>query len=169
MILTILKITSRLLPARKAYAHCDIPCGIYDPYPSQIAAHSVIRMTGMINDLQASSDNAPFEERKKIIHQISRLTHVKEEHAEIVKHEVRVIWGDYFKPEMLKDNKNVHELVFSIMKLASKTKQEINIDAANELLAKAQEFAEVFWKSKKRETVRIASSYPTGGELVVPK
>jgi len=126
-------------------------------------------MTIMINDLQASSDNAPFEERKKIIHQIARLTKVKEEHAEIVKHEIIVIWGDYFKPEMLKDNKNMHELVFNIMKLASKAKQEINIDASLELLSKVHQFAEIFWKSKKRETVRVASSYPTAGELVVPK
>jgi nickel superoxide dismutase len=163
------EIFSKLLPSNIAYAHCDIPCGIYDPYPAQIAAHSVIRMTMLLSEMHLENENPSFEERKKIIHQISRLTKVKEDHAELLKHEVRVIWGDYFKPEMLKENKNIHELVFSIMKLASIVRQEINPDAANQLLAKVQEFAEIFWKTKKRETIRIASSYPTGGELVVPK
>ena len=57
----------KILPQTIAYAHCDIPCGIYDPHAAQMAAHTVIRMTNLINDLRASSDNAPFEERKKII------------------------------------------------------------------------------------------------------
>jgi nickel superoxide dismutase len=159
----------KLLPTQPAYAHCDIPCGIYDPHNAQVAAHSVIRMTQMINDVTASSDNAPFDERKKIIHQITRLTKVKEEHAEIVKHEVRVIWGDYFKPEMLKEHPGLHDLVFNIMKLASKARQEINKEASAELLLKVQEFSEIFWKTKNRETVHVPSGYPTEGEIVVPK
>lgn len=158
-----------LLPSTPVYAHCDIPCGIYDPHAAQLAAHTVIRMTQMINDLTASSDNAPFEERKKIISQVSRLTHVKEEHSEIVKHEVRVIWADYFKPEQLEKFPGLNDKVFQIMKLASKTKQEINIDAANELLIKVQEFAEIFYKSKNLEPVRIPSGFPTEGEIVSHK
>jgi nickel superoxide dismutase len=167
MLRTIIRRAANFLPAQTAYAHCDIPCGIYDPYPAQIAAHSIIRMTSMIQDLHAHDDSP--EEQKKMIHQLTRLTKVKEDHADILKHEIAVIWGDYFKPEMLAEHKNVHELVFSIMKLASKTRQEINLESAKELLTKVQEFAEIFWKTKKRLSVRIASPYPTGGELVVPK
>jgi nickel superoxide dismutase len=158
-----------LMPVHTAYAHCDIPCGIYDPHTAQVAAHTVIRMTGMLNDLEASSDNAPFEERKKIIHQVARLTKVKEEHAELLKHEVRVIWGDYFKPEHLKDYPDLHEKVFSIMKLASKARQSIDMESAQKLLTAVQEFAEIFWKTKNRETVRVPSGYPTEGEIVLPK
>lgn len=165
----IFSLFSKAIPTQNVYAHCDIPCGIYDPHEAQVAAHTVIRMTGLINDLTASSDNAPFEERKKIIHQIARYTKVKEDHAEKVKHEVRVIWGDYFKPEMLKDYPNLHELVFAIMKIASKARQEIDMEASLDLLAKVQEFAEIFWKTKNRETTRVASGYPTGGEMVLPK
>ncbi len=168
MIQRILFAIAKILPSQTAYAHCDIPCGIYDPYPAQIAAHSIIRMTSMIADLHSHDDNS-VEENKKMMHQMVRLTKVKEEHADILKHEIAVIWGDYFKPETLAEQKHVHELVFSIMKLASRTRQEINMEAANELLAKVQEFAEIFWKTKKRAYARIASPYPTGGELVVPK
>lgn len=160
---------TRLLPTKPVFAHCDIPCGIYDPHEMQMAAHTVLRMTRMISDIQASSENPPVEERKKIIHDISRLTKVKEEHAELIKHEVRVIWGDYFKPEHLKDYPDLHELVFKIMKLASKTKQEVNPETAKELLENTQKFAEIFYKTKGLEVMRIPSDYPTEGEIVSHK
>src|SRR3990167_4934892 len=117
----------KLLPVKTIYAHCDIPCGIYDPHEAQVAAHTVIRMTQLIEETKASSDNAPFDERKKIIHQISRLTKVKEEHAEKVKNEVRIIWGDYFKSEHLAKFPNLHDQVFEIMKLASRVKQSVDM------------------------------------------
>src|SRR3989344_259801 len=101
MIKTLLKMLDRISPPGPIYAHCDIPCGIYDPHTAQMAAHTVIRMANMINDLKASKPEPDFDERKKIISQISRLTKVKEEHAEIVKSEVRIIWADYFKSEHL--------------------------------------------------------------------
>ena len=159
----------RFLPSRPVYAHCDIPCGIYDPHVDQMVAHTVIRMTNFINDLHASSDNAPFEERKKIISQVSRLTKVKEEHAEIVKHEITILWGDYFKEEHLKEFPELHDLVWKTLKLASKCKQNIDLEAANELLKNVQEIAEIFWKTKKLEPVRIPSGYPTEGEVVSHK
>lgn len=155
-----------LMPEKIAYAHCDIPCGIYDPHQMQLAAHTVIRMTSMINDLKVS-ENPPFEERKKIIHQIARLTKVKEEHAELVKHELRVLWGDYFKEEHLKDYPDLHTLVFKTLKLASKARQEVNMDAANELLANTQQIAEIFYKTKGVSPVRVKSVYPTGLEIVL--
>ena len=157
-----------LIPKQTAYAHCDIPCGIYDPYMAQLASHTVIRMVHLINDIQATSDNPPFEERKKIISQVARLTHIKEEHVELVKKEVRILWGDYFKEEHVKKFPHLHELVFKTMKLASIARQEVNLEAANELLAKVQEIAEIFWKTKNRKTVRVSSLYPSEGEMVLP-
>lgn len=159
----------KLLPTKSVYAHCDIPCGIYDPHVAQMAAHTVIRTTKLINDLTASSDNAPFEERKKIIHDLARLTKVKEEHAEIVKHEIEILWGDYFKEEHLKDYPELHDLVWKTLKLASKAKQNIDLEAAKELLANTQKIAEIFWKTKGMEPVRIPSGYPTEGEMVIHK
>lgn len=155
---------SKILPAYPAYAHCDLPCGIYDPHQAQLAAHTVVRMVGILNEAHAEEGND-----KKLMHDIVRATKIKEDHAEIVKHEIRVLWGDYFKPEHLEQYPQLHELVFSIMKAASKARQNIDIDAANQLLSKVQEFAEIFWKTKNRETVRVASGYPTGGEMVLPK
>ena len=162
-------LVSKILPTQIAYGHCDIPCGIYDPHQAQLAAHSVIRMTNMINELKVSGDNPSFDERKKIISQISRLTKVKEEHAELVKHEIRVLWGDYFKEEHLKTYPNLHNLVFKTMKLASKARQEINIEVAKELLETVQKIAEIFFKTKQLQPIKVKSPYPTGLTIVLHK
>lgn len=123
----------------------------------------------MIIDLEASSKEPSFGERKRIISQVARLTKVKEEHAELVKHQVRVIWGDYFKPEHLEKHKDLHNLVFKIMKQASSTRQSVDIKASEELLSSVQKFAEIFWETKGIKTERVKSSYPTEGTVVLPK
>jgi len=169
MISTFLRLIDRIFPPKSIYAHCDIPCGIYDPHLAQVAAHTVIRMTNMIKSLEASSENPDFEERKKIISQISRLTAVKEEHAELVKHEIRILWGDYFKPVFVKEYPNLHELVSETMRLASTSKQELDEQAANNLLESVQKIAEVFWKTKGVDTVKVKTTYPSEKEIVVPK
>lgn len=165
----LLRFIDKVFTPQSVYAHCDIPCGIYDPHETQMAAHTIIRMTGMIGDLQASSDNPEFDEREKIISQIARLTKVKEDHAELVKQQVRIIWGDYFKGEHLKKHKNLHDLVFNIMKQASKVRQEVNLEEAQLLLSSVQKFAEIFWETKGRKTIRVKSGYPGEGELVLPR
>lgn len=165
----ILRFIDKIFVPAIAYAHCDVPCGIYDPHEAQMAAHTVLRMTQMIDDLQASKPEPEFAERKRIISQIARLTKVKEEHAEIVKHQIRIIWGDYIKPEHLAKHKGLHDLVFTIMKQASKARQNVDLQASQELLAQVQKFAEIFWQSKERSTQRVKSGYPTEGEIVIPK
>jgi nickel superoxide dismutase len=159
MIKTLLKTIDRFSPPRPIYAHCDIPCGIYDPHLAQLAAHTVIRMTNLIDAL-------PDEDSKEREHKLVRLTAIKEKHAELVKKEIRVIWGDYFKSEHLDKYPKLHELVFNIMKLASKARQEINLEASQQLLARVQEFAEIFFKTKGVEPIRIKTIYPTEGEIV---
>ena len=150
-----------LFPLKTAYAHCDIPCGVYDPNPAQIAAHTVIRMTKLITELEGDT--------RETEHKLVRYTNVKEENAEIVKHEVVVLWGDYFKEEHLKEYPQLTEAVFHTLKLASKTKQEISMDAAKDLLDHVHEIAEIFYKTKGVETKKIKAYYPTEGDLVVPK
>lgn len=167
--MNVLRLVDKVFPPQTVFAHCDVPCGIYDPHQAQMAAHTVLRMTNMIDELQASSPEPPFEERKRIISQISRLTKVKEEHAELVKHEVRIIWGDYLKDEHIRQHKTIHQLVFKIMKQASVARQNVDIKAANELLGMVQMFAEIFWETKGRKVQRVKSGYPTEGEVVLPK
>ncbi len=147
-----------------AYAHCDIPCGIYDPYAAQLAAHTVVRMDMLIADVMKGGAQGA-EDRNKLVRYVS----VKEQHAEIVKHEVAVIWGDYMKPEHAQSNPGLQELVWSTLKLAGKAKQSADIKDADALLESVQKFAEVFWKTKNVQTVRVKSFYPTERTIVYPK
>jgi nickel superoxide dismutase len=155
-------------PPRTVYAHCDIPCGIYDPHEAQIAALTVLRMDQLIGELAHPAADAKLEERATYVSKMSRYTAVKEQHAERAKHEVRVIWGDYFTPDHAKQFPQAHELVWKIMKQASKARQGTNVADAQELLKLVQEFAEVFWQTKGAKTRRQPSLQKSGGEIVVP-
>lgn len=142
----------------RAKAHCDIPCGIYDPITAQIAALTVIRMI----DLMTNPDvEPPFNS-------MARYVAVKEEHAIKCKEEIRIIWGDYFKPELVARHPGLHELVHKIMQLGSKCKQTVNRATAMDLLEAVNEFAAIFWETKGIATRRAKSPYAPGEEVVYP-
>lgn len=162
------KIMNQLFPARVAYAHCDIPCGIYDPHLAQIAALTTIRMNQLIQDLPKPGPNASAEEVETHDAKLSRYISVKEDHAELCKHELRILWGDYFKPEHVQQYPNLHTLFWEAMKLASKVRQEVSLQGAQDLLARTHEIAEVFWKTKGAEPRKQPSLQTAGGELVYP-
>ena len=166
-----LRLLDRAIEPETAHAHCDIPCGIYDPHLAQIGALTCIRMNQLIADLSApgGAGGPPSkEDRDKYVNSLARYITVKEEHAELVKREVRIIWGDYFKPEHLEKHKDLHATVFNIMKLGSKVRQNVDMQAAQDLLAEVQKFAEAFWDTKDAKTQRVPSRQAVGGELVVP-
>ncbi|WP_072680762.1 superoxide dismutase, Ni [Arcobacter sp. LA11] len=142
-------------------AHCDVPCGIYDPIAAQIAALSVIRMVDLMEGLE-KSDSLDY------INTISRHVAVKEEEAEKVKHEVRIIWGDFIKPPMVEKYPNVHALVHNIMALGSANRQHVSRDKAVALLNAVNEFAEIFWALKEVPTKKVKANYLPGEEIVVP-
>src|SRR3954452_20969403 len=93
-----LSILDRIRAPRTAHAHCDIPCGIYDPHSAQLAALTVVRMVQLIQGLQSPAEAGGKEAWDTYGMQISRYTAVKEEHAKICEHEIIVLWTDYFKP-----------------------------------------------------------------------
>jgi nickel superoxide dismutase len=155
---------NRLLPAEEASAHCDIPCGIYDPHYAQVAALSVVRMNQLIAALEPPAMEKAA--RDDYMHKLSRYTAVKESHAELVKHEIRIITGDFFKEDNTPPD--LFPLVNKIMKTASKARQNIDAAAADELLGLVNQYAEAFWKAKGVETKKVSSNQAAGGEFVVP-
>lgn len=163
-----LRLVDRLSPPETVHAHCDIPCGIYDPHLAQIAAHTVVRMHQLIADLAHPEPGSSKEEHDKYLNSFSRYVAVKEEHAELCKHEVRVIWGDYFKPDHLEEHPDLHSVVWNIMKLGSKVRQNVDMQAAQDLLAEVQKFAEIFWATKGASVQRQPSRQAVGGESVYP-
>jgi len=132
-----------LAPKTTVRAHCDVPCGIYDPAGAVLAARTVARMVELIGQIDPAS-NAVADKNK-----FARCVTVKEQHAELVKHEVQVIWSEYFKPEHLEANPDLHTKVWNVLKLASKNKQNVDAEAAAQLEAAVKEFSDIFWATKK--------------------
>ena len=145
----------------QAQAHCDIPCGIYDPSTAQIAALTVVRMMDLMADLAGGEEkgNVAFH------NSMERYITVKEEHAEKAKNEIRVIWGDYFKKDK---HPNVDELVHKIMQLGSKVRQTADREAGLAFVAAINEFAEIFWGTKDVKIKKAKAPYAPALEMVYP-
>jgi nickel superoxide dismutase len=136
--------TSWLRPSVVVHAHCDVPCGIYDPSEAVLAARTVARMVELIGKLPEGS--TAFADRNTF----ARCVDVKEQYAEKVKHEVQVIWSDYFKPEHLTAIPNLHTKVWNLLKLAGKCKQGVDAEAAASLEDATKDFADMFWSTQKQ-------------------
>lgn len=121
-----------------AFAHCDIPCGIYDPKPSQIAAATVLKMVQKLKEL-------PKEDWNNFVRMVS----TKEEHAQICKKEVLILWTDYFKPEHFEKYPDLTDKVRTACKLCSENKQNIDEEHAKELVKVVDEIAGIFEETKK--------------------
>jgi nickel superoxide dismutase len=122
----------------EATAHCDLPCGVYDPAQARIEAESV----KAIQEKYQGNEDPVFRTRAILI---------KEQRAELVKHHLWVLWTDYFKPPHFEKYPQLHTLVNEATKLAgaSGTKGELDAAKADELLSKIDEIAEIFWETKK--------------------
>jgi len=146
-------------------AHCDIPCGIYDPHHALIGALTVVRMVDLINDVVKTHGSGSTAE---FINSMARYIAVKEEHAELTKHEVRIIWGDFIKETHMEEYPQLSGLVHKIMQLGSKARQTVDRETALSLLEAVNEFAEIFWQIKGIETKRVKSPYSVSEEIVLP-
>jgi nickel superoxide dismutase len=161
-------IVDRIRPPMPVYAHCDIPCGIYDPHLAQLSALTVLRMDQLIGDLPKPSSSSKPEEMESYSAKLARYMEVKESHAEKVKSELRIIWGDYVTPDHLKQWPDLHDKFWKAMKVASKARQGTALADAQELVKTVQDVAEAFWKTKGVATKRQPSQQKPGGEIVYP-
>ncbi len=138
---------AKFFPIKIAYAHCDIPCGVYDPKPAQMAAESVAKMVEKILTLPKPSneDQSAWFNCKN---NLTRFILVKEQQAEICKREVLILWTDFFKAENLTEFPKLHELVWQTTKLCSANKREVSSDKAKQLQDSVDQIAEIFAKVK---------------------
>lgn len=164
MIYQLLRSLDNTLSFHTVSAHCDVPCGIYDTTPAQIAALSVLRFLNQVAELGDDIAQHPEKQAKLV-----RLVNEKEAHAEKVKHEIRVIWGDYFKGELLEKYPNIHELTHQIMMTGSASKQSLEVANGEKLVDLLNQFAEIFWESKGVATYRAICPYAPKVEVVYPK
>ena len=137
----------RVAPAPVVSAHCDGPCGVYDPASARIAAEAVLSMTRKLVDLHP----ALAADGEGAANTYSRFVAIKEEQAQLVKDELGVLWSDYFKPEHLETHPELHTVFWTAIKAASTTKTEVSVDAAVELLDQIEAIHHLFWSTKGRE------------------
>src|ERR1700678_3339888 len=131
-------LTRLLAPKSVAHAHCDLPCGVYDPAQALIEAQSV----KAIAEKYAANDDPAFRTRCLII---------KEQRSELVKHHLWVLWTDYFKAPHFEKYPQLHTLFNEATKLAGGgggTKASTDPPVAGELRAKIEEISKIFWETK---------------------
>jgi nickel superoxide dismutase len=114
-------VTGIAAPTIVARAHCDLPCGVYDPEQARIEAESCYK----IIEKYAANEDATFR---------TRAIAIKEERAELVKHHLDVLWHDYFKPEHIDKVPNLHDLFWQATKQVSKVKASTDLADAKKLL-----------------------------------
>ncbi len=131
-----------LAPPRVAHAHCDVPCGVYDPDQARIEAESCYK----ILEKYAASTDEQFKLRCVV---------VKEQRADLAKHHIDVLWHDYFKPEHVQRFPNLHELCWQASKQGSKVKQSLDLGEAKKLLELIDQIADIWKKLGGPEQTRL--------------
>ncbi len=121
---------------KSVYAHCDLPCGVYDPAQARIEAESVKAVMDKYS--------ADLHEEDKI-----RAIIIKEQRCELVKHHLWVLWTDYFKPEHLEKYPELHDKFWQATKQAGQCKKTTNPADAKKLLDQIDDIARIFWETKK--------------------
>jgi nickel superoxide dismutase len=154
------KVASKIkdwFPAEEVDAHCDGPCGVYDPASARIAAEAVVSMTKKILALQlpATDDSKAVA---AYMNTASRYITIKEQQAEITKRELLILWTDYFKPPHLEKYPELHDIFWKAAKLCSACKVEVNLENANELIDTIKKIHEIFWATKEREVAWYTAS-----------
>ena len=160
MIYKVLKAIDQKFGVEEAKAHCDVPCGIYDPIVAQINALTVVRMMDLMAALEGEGvayDNS-----------MSRYITVKEEHAEKAKHEIRVIYGDFISDAHIADHPELPGLFHKIMKLGGKARQTADRENGVAFVEAINQFAEIFWAIKGVATKKAKAPYAPALETVYP-
>src|ERR1700722_1335924 len=132
----LLSFADQLRQPRPIHAHCDLPCGVYDPAQARIEAESV---KGCMEKFNGSDDNV-FK---------TRAVTIKEQRAEWVKHHLWVLWTDYFTPAHLEAHPKLHEIFWNATKTAGEAKKTNDTAVADNLLAQIAEIDKIFWETKK--------------------
>ncbi|MDQ4089981.1 MAG: superoxide dismutase, Ni [Actinomycetota bacterium] len=133
---TVLSLIDRFSPPERVHAHCDLPCGVYDPAQARIEAESV----KATQEKYGASDDETFKTRALLI---------KEQRADLCKHHLWVLWTDYFKPPHLEKYPELHQLFWDATKAAGATKSSVDPSTGQKLLDLIAQIDTIFWETKK--------------------
>lgn len=130
-----------------AAAHCDVPCGIYEPSQAKIAVKTCQRMIEQMAAL-AQPDWSDAHAAEHYVQMLGRRVATLETHADRCKHELYTLWSDFFKPEHLSAHPDLHEVFWKATKLCSKVKQDAALVDAQMLCAAVDDIARLFYAAK---------------------
>ncbi len=133
-----------LRPTRVVHAHCDLPCGIYDPAQAKIEAESVKAIQTRYQDPEKFKTKAETVDDYR-----ARCLIIKEERANLVKEHLWVLWTDYFKHELVEKYPKLHELFWKATKEAGLAKKSQDPQQGQGLLDAIAEIDKIFWETKK--------------------
>ena len=139
----IIRIFDSIFKPSPILAHCDVPCGIYKAEPSKTAAETVVKMVEKISALPL--ENPTVEDRNTFV----RCIGVKEQHAELCKREILILWTDFFKAEHLEKWPDLHDKVWKATKLCSENKREVSLEKAQALLGAVEDIGKMLESAQK--------------------
>ena len=150
MLKTILDALDAVHPATAVEAHCDGPCGIYDPASARVAGEAVRSMTKKILSLTPpdASDGAAMA---AYLNTLSRYVAIKEEEAQTCKDQLLILWTDFFKPQHLAAHPGLHDTFWKAAKLCSACKVEVSAQHADELMDAIEAIHTMLWSVKGRD------------------
>ncbi len=159
MLKLITSLVKRTRPALTVSAHCDGPCGVYDPADARIKAEAVLSMTKKIMDLpQPSKEDGNHDNVVQYLNTMARYIAIKEEQAQKTKDELLILWTDYFKPEHLAAYPDLHTTFWNAAKLCSQCKVGVDLEAAQNLLTTVETIHDIFWATKGRDVTFYTAS-----------
>ncbi len=138
----ILRALDSVFKPQTAYAHCDIPCGIYETNTLLVAVQTIIRMVEVMEAIPM--DKPSLKDRNNFI----RCVQVKEKHANICEEQLVTLWADFFKAEHFEKWPNLHERFWKAVNLASDNKQSVDMEKAKTLMTACQEISKIFDQAK---------------------
>lgn len=142
------RVIDRCLGIKPIYAHCDVPCGIYDPHTAAISAKTVHTMNTKVSQLPVPAATASPQEHLEYRNTLVRMVQTKEAHAQLCKQELLILWTDYFKPDTLALFPDLHETFWKAAKLCSYNKQHVDPAKSQELMDAVQHISEMFQKAE---------------------
>lgn len=129
---------------KPVYAHCDIPCGIYETDTMRHAADTCLRMIEKIKDLPDAKGEKSAEHANFV-----RMVMIKEKHAQLCKDQIYILWSDYFKPEHLQKEPDLHNVLWRAAKQCSTVKQSLSAEECSKLIEMVHDISHIFEGTKK--------------------
>ena len=142
------RLFDRLLGIEPLYAHCDVPCGIYDPHLAAVSAKTVHTMNTKLTQLPVPAPTAPAHEHLEYRNTLVRMVQTKEAHAQLCKQELLILWTDYFKPENAGPFPDLHDTFWKAAKLCSYNKQHVDLAKSQELTDAVVKISDMFQKAE---------------------